>query len=108
MHEPINQFPKGTVLGSCRLAKGNLLIDLTRLKHGSGTRFVESITHQTRFGPLRTALRRTDDFPSDKIADRFIREWLSGAIQNRRYKLVHKDAQFDHYEEPRQEANQPS
>ena len=98
MHEPIGQFPNGTVLGSCRLAKGKQIVDLTRLKHGSVTRFVESVTYHGRYGPIRTALRRTDDFPSDKIADRFIREWLGGFVDNRKYKVVHKDPEFDHYE----------
>lgn len=102
MHEPIDRFPSGTVLGSCRLAKGKQVIDLTRLKHGSFTRFVETVTHHGRYGPVRTALRRTDDFPSDKIANRFIRQWLTGIVQNRRYKVVHKDPRFDHYEEPKE------
>ena len=95
MHEPINTFPKGMVVGSCRLAKNKQVIDVTRLRHGSSTRFVETVTMQSRYGPVRTALRRTDDFPSERIADRFIGEWLRGIVQNRRYRLLHKDPQFD-------------
>lgn len=95
MHEPIDRFPSGTVLGSCRLAKGQHVIDVSRLKHGSRTRFVETVTNQSRYGPVRTAWRRSDDFPSDKIADRFITSWLAGAVDNRGYKIVHKDPTFD-------------
>ena len=95
MHEPIDTFPKGVVVGSCRLAKRNQLIDVTRLQHGSSTRFVETVTMQGRYGPVRTALRKTDDFPSERIADRFIGEWLRGIVSNRKYKLLHKDPKFD-------------
>lgn len=95
MHEPIWKFPKGTVLGSCRLAKGQHIIDVTRLKLGSTTRFIETVTHQGRHGPVQTALRASDEFPSDRIADRFINEWLSGAVKNRKYRVVHKDDGFD-------------
>lgn len=95
MHEPIKKFPKGTVLGSCRLAKGQHIIDVTRLKFGSATRFVESVTHQGRYGPVQTALRASDDFPADRIADRFIRTWLEGAVGNRRYRVVHMDEGFE-------------
>lgn len=95
MHEPIDTFPKGMVVGSCRLAKHKQRVDVTRLRHGSATRFVESVTVQGRYGPVRTALRQTDDFPSDKIADRFIGDWLRGVVRNRKYKLLHKDLEFD-------------
>lgn len=95
MHEPIDTFPVGMVVGSCRLARNRQSIDVTRLRHGSATRFVEAVTVRGRYGPVRTALRRTDDFPSDQIADRFISEWLRGIVQNRKYKLLHKDPQFD-------------
>lgn len=95
MHEPIDTFPKGMVVGSCRLAKHNYSVDVTRLRHGSATRFVETVTVRGRYGPIRTALRRTDDFPSDRIADRFISEWLHGIVRNRKYKLLHKDPRFD-------------
>jgi hypothetical protein len=104
MHEPIDTFPTGRVVGSCRLARQKHSIDVTRLRHGSATRFVESVTVQGRYGPVRTALRRTDDFPSDQIADRFIGEWLRGIVQNRKYRLLHKDPQFDSAAE--QEAQQ--
>jgi len=82
-------------LGSCRLAKGAEVVDVTRLKHGSATRFVESITHHGRYGPIQTALRATDDFPSDQIADRFIGDWLNGVVSNRRYRVVHMDSGFE-------------
>jgi hypothetical protein len=95
MHEPIDTFPKGMVVGSCRLAKHKQRVDVTRLRDGSSTRFVESVTVQGRYGPVRTALRQTDDFPSDKIADRFISDWLQGIVRNRKYKLLHKDLEFD-------------
>jgi hypothetical protein len=104
MHEPIDHFPKGTVIGSCRLAKGQQTIDLTRLKYGSATRFVESVTMRGRYGPIRTAWRRSDDFPSDKIADRFIQFWLRGIVENRSYRVVHKDPGFDHTEQPQEAA----
>lgn len=95
MHEPINTFPKGMVVGSCRLARRKQLIDVTRLRHGSVTRFVESVTIQGRYGPVRTAFRKTDDFPSDAVADRFISSWLRGIVENRKFKLLHKDQKFD-------------
>jgi hypothetical protein len=96
VHEPIVEFPKGKVLGSCRLARGQQIVDVTRIKYGSVTRFVESVTNQGgRYGPVRTALRRTDDFPSDKIADRFITAWLTAIVSNRGYRVVHIDPAFD-------------
>lgn len=95
MHDPVDAFPKGTVLGSCRLAKGKHVVDVVRLRHGSTTRFVESVTHHGRYGPTRTAMRRSDDFPSDAIADRFIGYWLDGAVSNRSYRVVHKDPGFE-------------
>lgn len=99
MHEPIQTFPKGRVLGSCRLTKGRHVIDVTRIKLGSATRFVEAVTHQGRYGPVRTALRASDEFPGDKSANRFISSWLEGAVQNQRYRIVHKDDGFEHYEQ---------
>lgn len=99
MHEPIQQFPKGRVLGSCRLSKDRHVIDVTRIKLGSATRFVESVTHEGRYGAVRTALRASDEFPSDKSANRFISSWLEGAVQNQRYRVLHKDDGFESYEQ---------
>lgn len=97
MHESIITMPMGTVIGSCRLAKGDMLIDLTRFKHGSMTTFVEQVWRRGSNGLQRVAMRRTDEFPSDKIANRFIGEWLQGVTGNRAYRVLKKDATFDDY-----------
>jgi hypothetical protein len=94
MHEPISAFPKGVVVGSARLVKGDQVVDVTRLRYGSRTRFVEQVTHNSSYGPRVTAFRKSDDFPSDKIASRFICDWLSGIANNRDYKIIHLDAAF--------------
>lgn len=95
MHEPISEFPKGVVIGSVRLAKGAQIVDVTRLKYGSRTRFVEKVTqHSNKYGTRIVAMRKSDDFPSDKIANRFINEWLTGITENRTYKIVHMDEAF--------------
>jgi len=94
MHDPINQFPAGKVVGSCRLVKGQQIVDVTRVKYGSRTRFVESVTQRGRHGPVRTAFRKTDDFPSDQIAERFISTWLTGIVENRKYRVAHMDPTF--------------
>ncbi len=99
MHEPITAFPPGRVIGSVRLAKGAQSTDVTRLRYGSRTRFVERVTHNGSFGTRQTAMRKSDDFPSDKSANRFISEWLSGITGNRDFKVIHKDPDFDTYEE---------
>lgn len=99
MHEPITEFPKGTVIGAARLVKGDQVIDVTRLKFGSRTRFVEKVTHQSaRSGSRVTALRKSDDFPSDKIASRFIGEWLHQIQSNRKYNLIFEDPQFSSFD----------
>ena len=96
MHENITSFPRGEVVASARLVKGDQTIDVTRLRYGSRTRFVEKVTHVNRFDePLVTSMRKTDDFPSDKIANRWINEWLQGITGNREYELAHKDPGFD-------------
>ena len=98
MFDPIKKFPKGTVIGSARLVKGDRVIDITRIKYGSMTRFVTSVTRNTiKQGPVRVAFNQTDEFPSDKIANRFIKSWLSGRIDNAKLNLVHKDEKFDTY-----------
>lgn len=101
MHEPIETFPPGRVIGSIRLAKGQQITDVTRLRYGSRTRFVERVTLTNDHGTVQTALRKTDDFPSDKIANRFISEWLSGIVNNREFRVVHQDPDFTAYEESR-------
>jgi len=95
MHEPITEFPKGTVIGSLRLAKDNQVVDVTRLKYGSRTRFVEKVTTKNKHGTFVTAFRKTDDFPSDKIANRYISEWIDGIVNNREFRVLHKDPAFD-------------
>lgn len=100
MHEPIVEFPAGRVIGSVRLAKGSQVTDVTRLRYGSRTRFVERVTQTNKHGTVQTALRKTDDFPSDKIANRFISEWLEGIVENREFKVVHQDPDFTSYKEP--------
>jgi hypothetical protein len=102
VHEPITEFPPGRVIGSVRLAKGPQVTDVTRLRYGSRTRFVERVTQKNKHGTVQTALRKTDDFPSDKIANRFISEWLAGIVENREFKIVVQDPDFASYEEPRQ------
>ncbi len=94
MHEPIDQYPPGHVLGSTRLARGREIVDITRIKCGSMTTFVERVRHSCRFGQIQTAFRRTDWFPSDKIADRFITAWLGGIVDNRKYRVLHRDPNF--------------
>jgi len=92
--ESITAFPRGKVIGSARLTKDDQVIDMTRIKYGSRTRFVEKVRRVNRYGDqLITALRKTDDFPSDKIADRWIGEWLQGR-EHREYALIHKDPGF--------------
>lgn len=99
MHEPIREFPKGVVVGSVRVAKGTHIVDVTRLKYGSRTRFVEKVTHKNSVGQrVVTKFTKTDDFPSDKIANRFIGEWLEGITTNREYKVIHKDDSFDTFD----------
>ena len=97
MHEPISRFPTGTVLGSCRLVRDKMTVDVSRLKHGSRTRFVESVSMDGRYGPRHLTMRRSDDFPSDKIANRFIDAWLNGIIGNRKFRVVHMDEAFQTY-----------
>lgn len=97
MHEPIERFPAGTVLGSCRLIRDRTTVDVTRLKYGSATRFVESVTIDGRFGARRVAWRCSDDFPSDKIANRFIGDWLTGIVANRKFRVAHMDDAFRTY-----------
>lgn len=99
MHEPIREFPPGRVIGSIRLAKGQQLTDVTRLRYGSRTRFVERVQQTSDHGMVQTALRKTDDFPSDKIANRWISEWLKGIVDNREFKVIHQDPDFTTYEE---------
>lgn len=108
MHEVIEQFPKGRVVGSCRLQRFDQTIDVTRVRQGARTRFVESVVHLGRCGPVRTALRQTDEFMSDAIADRWIAGWLDGIVNNRGYQVVHKDVEFDQQEETWQGQSQPS
>lgn len=95
MHENIMEMPLGVVVGSCRLAKGDVLMDLTRIKHGSMTTFVEQVWRRRATGLQRVAMRRTDEFPSDTIADRFISAWLVGITQNRFYRVLKMDDAFD-------------
>ena len=102
MHEPITTFPPGRVIGAIRLAKGDQRIDVTRLKYGSRTRFVEEVRCTGSRGTRRTAFRKGDDFPTDKIANRWISEWLRGITENREYKIIHKDPTFDSFEESQQ------
>jgi len=94
MHEDITEFPKGVVLGSVRLAKGRQTIDVVRLRYGSRTRFVEKIVTTGKLGPRQTAFRKSDDFSSDKIADRFIMAWIEGFVDNQKYRVVHQDPGF--------------
>jgi len=94
MHEVITKFPPGVVIGGLRIAKGNQTVDVTRLRYGSRTRFVEEDTRMGKNGPRRTKLTQTDDFPSDKIANRFISEWLQGIVDNRKYRIIHQDEGF--------------
>lgn len=105
MHEPITEFPPGRVIAAVRLAKGELVTDVTRLRYGSRTRFVEEVNRTNKHGTVRTAFRRSDDFPTDKIANRFISEWLSGIVENREFKVVHQDPAFTSYEEPQPQPN---
>ena len=96
MHEIITSFPRGEVVASARLSKGDQVVDITRLKYGSRTRFVEKVQHTNRFGEdIVTSMRKTDDFPTDKIANRWINEWLQGIVDNREYEIVHQDPGFN-------------
>ncbi len=95
MHEPITQFPRGEVVGSLRLAKRDHTVDVTRLEYGSRTRFVEKVTTKGRNRAATvTAFRKSDDFPSAKVADRYINEWVRGRTENQDYKIIHEDASF--------------
>jgi hypothetical protein len=98
MHEPITRFPKGRVIGALRLAKGQQFIDVTRIRYGTQNFFVERVTYQTPTGPQQTAFRRTDAFPHDRIANRFITDWLSGKVKNQGYRVLHRDPDFDKYD----------
>jgi hypothetical protein len=85
----------GEVLGSCRLAQGSYVIDVTRVKHGSRTVFVETVNRRhPKNGDVRVAYRGSDDFPSDKTASAFIRRWFEGITRNRGYKVLHQDDSF--------------
>ena len=104
MHEPIKEFPKGIIIGSVRLAKGSHIVDVSRLKYGSRTRFVQKVTHKNSLGQrVITQFTKSDDFPSDRIANRFIGEWLGGITKNREYKVIHKDDQFDTFDSLKQQ-----
>lgn len=94
MHEPIRAFPKGKTVGSVRLAKRDQVVDVIRLVYGSRTRFVERVLTNGRDGAVVTALRKTDDFPATKSADRFISSWLQGIVGNRGYRIIHEDPGF--------------
>lgn len=91
MHEPITTFPPGKVVGSIRLVKSDQVVDVTRVRFGTRTFFVEKVTSQGTHGSRLTAFRKTDDFPAPKIADRYIEQWLSGIVDNRGYKIIHED-----------------
>jgi len=94
MHEPISTYPPGRVLGSLRIARGRHLVDVVRIKNGSMTTFVERIRYAGPQGPVQVAFRRTDWFPSDAIADRFIGAWLDGRVSNQGYRVLSMDPEF--------------
>lgn len=100
MHEPITEFPKGSVMGCLKIVKGSHTIEVTRLGYGSRTRFVEKVTHTSeRHGPRVTSFKKTDDFQTTKSADRFISTWLKGKIDIGEYRVIHKDKTFDQTQE---------
>lgn len=85
MH-PIKSYPNGHVVGSVRVNKGDTTIDLVRIKNGARTCFVESFW---RLDEVVT-FRKTDEFPSDGIADRFYQNWITQKTENEEYTIINK------------------